>query len=159
MKKMLITSIFLLGTGVIYAADIKASAPTVYGLVNKELRYIKQASKFDRVKMLNVQDVNAFPTRLGAKGTVGAESLQASYTLEMGLNSTDTNSSGSVSMRLANVYLNDFWGTAIIGQDYTAHNVISWEMDPFNQTSAALIVPQHSGAGWNDYGLGGLGTK
>ncbi|MEI8347558.1 MAG: porin [Pseudomonadota bacterium] len=144
MKKMIVASAFFLGAGAVLAADVTATAPTVYGKVNKEIKYIKQEDKFNTVKMLGPQDPTSSVSRLGAKGTVGTEGLKANYVLEMGLNSTGDNSSGTIALRQAYISAGDFWGSVIAGQTDTATWGIYTDIDPLQTTSAAMTTNQLS---------------
>ncbi len=140
MKKVLVGSLAVLAAVPAFAADV--AMPTIYGQVNKEIRYVSQKKEFGYSKVSNVVDVANSESRLGAKGTFeGLGTLKVNYNLLVGLNSSDSNTSGGsgtgrVRIRNAEFGFTDFWGTVFGGQTADIASVVGATVDPLATTFA-----------------------
>ncbi|MBF0298744.1 MAG: porin [Oligoflexia bacterium] len=128
-------SFFLLSLSA-YAVD----APTVYGLVKKELKYITQDSEANARTVYGPKDVDGFETRFGVKGFIPTGELKAGYNLEVGFNSQLDNSNAErIRVRLANLSLgNDTYGTMTAGQAYLPGMIRNILLDPLVATAVEM---------------------
>ncbi|MBF0361992.1 MAG: porin [Oligoflexia bacterium] len=116
-------------------------APTVYGLVKKEMKYIKQDSEANARTMFGPKDVDGYETRFGIKGAVPTGEAKAGYVVEAGFNSVLENSATErIRIRLA--YLNwgsEAYGTMTAGQSYLPGMVRNIFFDPLVGTAVELL--------------------
>jgi hypothetical protein len=110
------------------------AAPTLFGFLNKEIRYIDQEDVHHR-STLSVLDENIdYASRLGVKGMHEVDDLKINYIFEMGIGSS------ALGIRLANAYIgNDQYGRLMIGQDYTATSLQGLLLDPLVDTGVSLL--------------------
>ncbi|MBF0313927.1 MAG: porin [Oligoflexia bacterium] len=155
MKKRLILQLsclsLLVGSAPLFAAD----APTVYGLVKKEILYIDQDSAADRREFYGPTDVDGLESRLGVKGALPAgDALKAMYNFELGLNSSLDNAANGaderIRIRAANGSLgSEKIGFLTVGQALTLGIGRMLALDPFYGTSlSALGTDYVYVAGW-----------
>lgn len=112
------------------------AGPTVYGLINKEIRSVSQDADANKVSKINVTDVDGFETRIGVKGNMKDDRHDIDYKIELGLNSNG-DSAGSnerLRMRLAFIKMKHNWGNITIGQNWTPNSVRMIQLDPFSGT-------------------------
>ena len=161
MKKVLVIGAAVLSASVYADVDMKLSAPTVYGKINKAMSYSNQDVK-SRKSFSNVRDVDNSESRLGVKGTMEADMLKASYNLELGLNSSNDSDTtlGRIRMRMAEIKFESKFGTVAVGQTYTPMSKKALTLDPLSNT---LLGIAHSDqkvifANTKTFGKGGLGA-
>lgn len=155
-SKMLLT----VAAGVGLSASAFASGPTVYGLVNKEVRSVSQDADANKVSKINVTDVDGFESRIGVKGNHKDDHHDLDYKIEMGINSNGdaTGSNNRIRVRLAYVKSKHSWGDLTVGQNWTPNSVRMIQLDPFSGTglqSFSLDQSMINGAA----GAGGLGYR
>ena len=135
----------LFSWGAIAAVEIKA--PTIYGKVNKELRYVDQDKEHNYSKFSGVQE-GSTGSRLGAKGNLDAENVQVGYVLEMGFDSErstkDTTYDDEIYIRIAKATLDMGFGTFQVGQDWTVTGLVGIWLDPLNETGAGQLGAETS---------------
>lgn len=122
-----------------FAADMKA--PTIYGKISKEYRYISQDQKStnpgatDMRKATGVVDVTSSETRLGAKGTYETELANFDYMLELGLRtaSTAANADGegeNIRIRQSNITAKGMFGSFTVGRQFPVGSAEILSYDP-----------------------------
>lgn len=117
------------------------AAPTIYGLINKELRYVDQEKEAAKGTFTGVRDVEGFESRLGVKGTHDLKNeMKADYLIELGLNSFRDNGAGErIRIRRAFGKINGNFGSVMIGQEWVPNTLRMLKLDPFTATGAQLL--------------------
>ena len=116
------------------------AAPTLYGIVNKEIRSISQDADANKVKKMNFTDVDGFETRLGAKGKHEGEGFSLDYNVELGLNTNrdarDSTTSNPERMRVRHAFvrLHESWGSVTLGKTWNPNALAMIKIDPFTGT-------------------------
>ncbi len=131
MKKILVLS-----SAALMATSAVAAGPTIYGKINKELRYVDQDAE-TKNSITGVRDVVNSPSRLGAKGDMElANNLKGSYVIELGLysNYKKATDAGKIDLRLVNGTVSGFWGSLTAGKQYTADAAAYLGLDVMNGT-------------------------
>lgn len=161
MKKVMIVGLAVASSAAFAQSTVKFDAPKVYGKINKAIAYTNQDVK-SRKSFSNVRDVDNSESRLGATGGMDTDLFNATYALELGLNSSnDTNTgSGRIRMRLAEVKLTNKFGTLAIGQTYTPISKKALALDPLVNTvfGIAHVDQRALVANTQAFGNGGLGA-
>lgn len=118
-----------------------SAAPTVYGLINKEIRHIDQEKEANRSTYSGVTDVDGFESRIGAKGSHEVSSnLKASYVMELGINSERDGANGDrIRIRRAAGTLAGSFGSVTAGQEWIPNTLRMLKLDPFTATGAQLL--------------------
>ena len=117
------------------------AGPTVYGLINKEIRSVSQDANENRVSKINFTDVDGFETRLGVKGDSKDDHHDINYKIELGLNSNlDNNTNERLRVRLAYVKLNQSYGHFTLGKNWTPGSIRLIKADPFSRTGYKVLV-------------------
>lgn len=142
MKKVLVGSAVAVLAFSASAQEVKL--PTIYGQVNKAILYVGQKKEMGYSKVSNLVDVKNSESRLGAKGTHEINTLKVNYNLLVGLDSSDSGTSGGtgagrVRIRNAEVSFADAWGTVFAGQTGDIASAIGTKMDPLASTVAGVI--------------------
>lgn len=136
---------FLLILVALSSLTYAGAAPTLYGLINKELRYVSQDKDAHKKNFGGVTDVDGFETRLGVKGKFDLEEMGAiSYQLELGLNTARDNNGGAGSpetmrIRLAQINLHKSFGKITLGKAWMPDTLRTFALDPFKATGAQLL--------------------
>jgi hypothetical protein len=126
-KKLLLTCTVALTSLTIQAA------PTIYGSLNKDLRYIDQEDVHHRSTFSVVDEVSNAPSRLGVKGTHELDGVSIDYKFEMGIGTS------ALGIRHAHAYIgNKMYGKVVIGQDFTALSRVGGKFDPLADTAVGL---------------------
>lgn len=138
MKKIVIGTIAAIATTSAFAA------PTLYGKINKELRYVSQEDEVSTRVNSGVTDVDGSESRFGIKGSQSADGMNVDYKLEVGVNSskdasTTNSSSTGLRIRQANVKVNTSYGSWTLGRATHADRVELDKLDAFSGTSAASV--------------------
>ncbi|MBF0361715.1 MAG: porin [Oligoflexia bacterium] len=127
---------------------------TVYGLLKKEMRYIKQSSEANYRTTYGPKDVDGVESRFGIKGSLPLSTITTKYKLEVGFNSardnkgaTDTanstNGPGDERIRVRSAVINlnnQSLGTLSFGQDNTPGIARNTNFDPLYGTSVEIIA-------------------
>ena len=138
MKKMIAFSVLFALAAPAFAQSIPM--PIVYGHINKEIRYVDQKKEMGYSKLTNVVDVQNAESRLGARGYIPVnESIQATYNIMLGLDSSNSSTSGGagagrVRLRNADLSLITPYGTIFGGQVAEITTVPGIFLDPLIST-------------------------
>jgi hypothetical protein len=137
MKNLLLSLTLLLATNMTFAME----GPTLYGLINKEYRYVDQDDEALSTSSTGVTDVDGFESRLGAKGSHSPkDNLKVNYKIELGINSQrDGANAERIRIRLAQADLAGKYGTLTIGQAWTPNTIKMLKLDPLTGTGAQLL--------------------
>lgn len=161
MKKVLLIGASAFAVSAYAQTDVKLTTPTLYGKIHKHMGYIDQDDK-GRKSFSGVRDVDNSETRLGVKGKMDISEVNASYALEVGLNSSNTSDSskGRIRMRLAEIIFNSKFGKVTVGQTLTPMAKKSRSLDPLIYTVLGLVHTDQTDmiAGARKVGKGGLGS-
>lgn len=161
MKKVLLASAVTLAVSAHAQSDVKLSTPTLYGKIHKHMGYVDQDDK-GRKSFSGVRDVDNSETRLGVKGKMDVSEVNASYALEVGLNSSNTSDSskGRIRMRLAEIVLNSKFGKVTVGQTLTPSAKKTRSLDPLSYSVLSLVHSDQPDiiTGSRKVGKGGLGS-
>ncbi len=117
------------------------AAPTFYGKMNFEMRYIDQDAEGRRAEVIGAATKN-LPPRLGMIGFFKSEDLDTTimYFGEMGYHTWGSDSDfggGEMKLRLAGVSFENTFGKAIIGRHYPAGDLVGTEIDPLVDTGVS----------------------
>ncbi|SMF01121.1 porin [Pseudobacteriovorax antillogorgiicola] len=125
---------------------------TIYGLINKELRYVAQSEDAGKESSVAVTDVDGFESRIGVKGSQDGD-FKISYVAEVGVNSgRDASSDYRIRPRIFKVDLDTKgYGVITIGQDWMPSALFYIKMDGLAATVAQNYNLDTS------YVVGGLG--
>lgn len=161
MKKVLLIGASAFAVSAYAQTDIKLAAPTLYGKIHKHMGYVDQDDK-GRKTFSGVRDVDNSETRLGVKGKMDISEINASYALEVGLNSSNTSDSskGRIRMRLAEIIFNSKFGKVTVGQTLTPMAKKSRSLDPLVYSVLSLVHSDQPDiiTGSRKVGKGGLGS-
>jgi predicted porin len=124
------------------ATGAMAAGPTIYGKVNKELRYMTQEDDFEtKSKFTSVRDVRNSHSRIGVKGDMDLENgMKGIYQIEMGVvtqENTDEYAGADTGIynRLAMAGLETKFGTLTAGQQYAVDAMALLKLDMMLDTS------------------------
>ncbi len=154
-KEELMRNLLLLTVGLIFvstSAIAAMKAPTLYGKISKEYRYVKQDKKstigtqtMDQRSTTGVSDVSSSETRLGVKGLYEGSAVDFAYQLELGLRTESTDNGGAaaqdenIRIRLSNVTAKTAFGDVTFGRHFSAGSLEVLGFDPMAGTGLTAI--------------------
>jgi len=134
--------LFVITLGMLLAVPAIADVmPTIYGKVNREIQmksFESKATGAKEISTIRPTDVANSETRIGVKGEYQFNDHTAKYVLELGANSSNTNTDGTLRIRHSYVDIGGFWGSFVTGQTDVAGDGLGLKLDPLSGTSAGL---------------------